>query len=313
MQPLPRWPHSADLLQRLGARHWPTRLPLELRRWPTRPSSRVGAWGVWALALALALLWHAGLDAQFYRYFPAAIWLEGPLPAVLGAGVGLWLHRARDRQATVPAGTVPAAPSPGWFLGLAACGFAALGLLLAILLPGPFAVGLLGTLKGLWGLLRAVWPASFFVLPEVWGTPYASYVGWMCVKALLLWGAAGYVAALLVRAGRRDWLRWRWRDLTQSRAFRRDQKQRLREYRQAYLAALSDGQPPPPRPVELVPDVAMGDGWGNHARTAFWLVRIVLLLVGGVSFWAMFGDALVHATTRAISPALPWWIGLLGR
>ena len=253
-------------------------------------AARLERGAAWLLALLAAVAWHLLLPAALAGN--AATYLEGPLPAVLGAAAGLWLHQR----------------APTWRAALAACAFAMLGLLLAILTLGLVVFGPMGALRGLGQWLASPYPAAFLALPRVLGSPYLLWVLWMAAKTLLAWGALAYLAALLLRREGRAWLRWRWLDLTQGWAFRRDQRQRLREYRHAYLTALKAGQPPPPRPPELVPDVAAG-GFGGGAQAAYWLLRIAYFLIGGTLFWWAFGDYLALIAHRLAGP-LPWWWGM---
>lgn len=75
--------------------------------WRHRPVS------VWlALAApALILLWYSLLPTHHFQEAPLGVWLEGPIPAWLGACLGLWRHRARR----------------GWRKILAVAAYAALG------------------------------------------------------------------------------------------------------------------------------------------------------------------------------------------
>jgi hypothetical protein len=251
-------------------------------------AARLQRGAAWLLALLAALVWHVLLPPMLAGN-PAS-YLEGPLPAVLGAAAGLWLHQR----------------APTWLAVLAACAFAMLGLLLAILTVGLVVFGPMGALRGIGQWFASLYPSAFIALPRLLGSPYLLWAVWVAGKTLLAWGALAYLGAILMRREGREWLRWRWRDLTQSHAFRRDQKQRLREYRQAFLVAVNSGQPPPPRPPELVPDVAMG---GGGAQAAYWLLRIGYFLVGGTLFWWAFGDYLALIAHRLAGPT-PWWWGL---
>lgn len=257
---------------------------------PLTDAARLERGAAWLLALLAAIAWHVLLPAVLAGN--AAAYLEGPLPAVLGAAAGLWLHRS----------------APTWLAVLAACAFAMLGLLLAILTVGLVVFGPMGALRGLGQWFASPYPSAFIALPRVLGSPYLLWAVWMAGKTLLAWGALAYLGSLVLRREGRAWLRWRWLDLTQGWAFRRDQRQRLREYRHAYLAALKAGQPPPPRPAELVPDVAAG-GFGGGAQAAYWLLRIGYFLVGGTLFWWAFGDYLALIAHRLAGPT-PWWWGL---
>jgi hypothetical protein len=240
------------------------------------------------LALLAAIVWHVLLPSSYYR--DSAVFLEGPLPALIGAGVGLWVHRR----------------SPTWLAVLSACAFAFLALLAALLAVGFFTAGPMRTFRAIGQLFASLYPLPFLAIAQgVLATPYALWVCWMALKTLIAWGAVGYLVALCFRPDARAWLRWRWRDVTQSWAFRRDQKQRLREYRQAYLDALKAGLPPPPRPPELMPDIAMGNGGG--AQAAYWTLRIAYFLIGGTLFWWAFGEQMTLILQRLTGP-LPWWM-----
>ena len=144
--------------------------------------------------------------------------------------------------------------------------------------------------------------------PRLLGSPYLLWAVWVASKTLLAWGALAYLGSLVLRQSGRDWLRWRWRDLTQGWAFRRDQRQLLREYQHEYLAAKKQGRPLPPRPPELVSDAAMSS-FGGGAQAAYWLLRIGYFLVGGTLFWWAFGDYLALIAHRLAGPT-PWWWGL---
>lgn len=262
---------------------------MQLRPVPLRAVAP--GWVAAPLALtAAAVLWHLALPERYYG--DAAVFLEGPLPAVAGAGLGLWIHRH----------------SPAWFAALAGCAFATFALLSSALVLGTLLFGPITALLGAWGTLRAVWPQGLLLLPQLWGTPFGLYVAWVAVKSLLVWGALGYLVALFLHGDGRArpaqaWLLGAWRDLTQGRAFRRHQRQQLREYRQLYLDALKQGAAPPAPPAGLLPGAAAGDG----ARSAYWLLRIGLLLAGAVSaalFWAAVGDELQALARRA---AWPFW------
>ncbi|MGG5812382.1 hypothetical protein [Falsiroseomonas sp. CW058] len=272
-------PRPAEFLQRLGVRP------------PFKVPGRGSHWLLIGLAaLLLAVLWHVLLPAQYYRFFPVAIWLEGPIPAALGATAGLWWHR-RDAA---------------WLAALGACAFAFAAMFATILLLGPFLFGLIGTFRGLWAHLQSVMPASFAALLSVWNTAYVPYASWACLRTMLAWGSLAYLAVLFVKGGGRAWLQWRWRDLLQRRAFRRHQEQLRREYQDAYLKAVAAGQAPPSLPPGYVPGAARD---GDGAQTAYWLLRIGYFLIGGALFWWAFGDQLALIVQRLTGP-LPWWMGL---
>lgn len=251
----------------------------------------------WLGAFLLAVWWHLLLPSDIYRSFPVGVYLEGPFPALLGAAVGRWWHRHEPPRLRA--------------LGVAAG--AAVGLLLAILLLGPLFIGLSAPFKGLGGVWSILPGRAFMLLAhgELWSDPRRLWVWplWLAVKSVLFWALLAYLVMLALRHDARAKLRWLWRDLTQNHAFRREQRRLHREYRHLYLEALKAGQAPPAPPPGYVPGAGAGDGWADNAKGLFWLVRIVLLFVGGISFWAIFGDYLVQIMQRLTGP-LPWWMGI---
>ena len=82
---------------------------------------------------------------------------------------------------------------------VAACAFAMLGLLLAILTLGLVVFGPMGALRGLGQWLASPYPTAILVLPRVLGSPYLLWAVWMAAKTLLAWGALSYLAALVLR------------------------------------------------------------------------------------------------------------------
>lgn len=255
------------------------------------------AWGRfladWPRGARLALLvafvvivgWLFALPSPFFQRFPAAVWLEGPVPAWIGAAVGL-------RQAHA---------LPGWQQGLRAAAYASLALFLAALVLGPFFSGLVPAFWGVVGLFRILSGNAFVVLSDsrVWGLNL-SWALWVGVKTLLLWGGIGYGVLLFVqrdgKAKLRDW----WSQQGDRRAFTREQRAQMAEYQKLYMAARRAGQPVPPAPAGLMVG-APGVSWGDRAKLTFWAVRIGLLLVGAFGLWALFGG---YAT--AIARELVW-------
>ena len=218
---------------------------------------------------AAALLWHFALPGLFYRN--SAFLIEGPFPALAGAAVALWLHRA-DRPAVQ---------------ALAACGWAFLAGVVAIIALGLPAFGPLAMLGSLVTLARNALRVPF---ADVLGSPYAAWLFWMGVKTVLAWGALAYGALLYRRHGVAG-LRGLWSDWREERNFDAAQREERRAFRRLYNDAVKSGGPLPAAPRSLVAPAARsrtGLGW---AQSGYWLVRIAVALVGAGGLYAFLsGD-----------------------
>ena len=230
---------------------------------------------VMVLLVLAAVLWHLMLPAGYYRNI--AVYLEGPLPAVVGAAAGLWRHR--DEPAPVRA--------------LAACLWAVVACAVVIALVGTLRFGPLQALAGLWALLRNGFRIPFAAMLSTSGGS-TLYLFWAGIRTLLVWGALGYVALLLLRPETRGRLGSVAAGYGERRAFGRVQRQQAAEYRRLYLEAVKNGQTPPaPPPILTAP--ALGTNWGGHAQIAYWLLRIGLAVAGAIGLYAVFQERLVDS------------------
>jgi hypothetical protein len=241
---------------------------------------------------ALALLWFALLPSDFYAKFPVAVWLEGPLPALIGFSVGLWRHRLE----------------PLWRQLLAACGYAFAVMAFVVLVPGVLTVGFSKALYGFWLLLTLVAGSIFgmFAMPDQeWTTVNILWANWILAKTLLVWGAVAYGVTLLL--GHRATLRNGFGGISDTVAFNRVQRQQWKEYRTTYMAAVRAGQPVPAAPAGLVP--GMGGSLADRAKLTFWGVRITLLVASAIGLWAVAGDYIRAIGRGLIGPIISWLLG----
>jgi hypothetical protein len=225
--------------------------------------------------LLAVLLWHLLLPGWFYH--TPAVYLEGPLPAVVGVAFGLWLHQAETLR----------------LQALGACGWGIFASMAAVLIGGSMLFGPLTAIVGLYALVRNVFHIPFIDAFRAIGSGYLPYVIWMGIKTLLAWGAIGYIVLLFTHLD----LASRFRDTFAShgvnRTFTREQRKQAADYRRRYVEAVKAGGTPPPTPPGLV---ALGPGmtgaWHNRARFAYWAVRIGIALAGVVGLWSAFKDQL---------------------
>lgn len=223
-----------------------------------------------AVLLAAVVLWHLLLPGFFYR--DSAVFIEGPLPALLGAAVGLWLFRTE----------------PSAFQALAGCAGAALASLACVLVFGLLLFGPWDMALGVWAMLRNGLRVPFAALPAAIGSPYGLWVFWMGVKTLLLWGAIGFGILVYRRHGADP--RELWGGLRDRRVMSADLRRRGREYSRLYAAAVRAGEAPPAPPPGLMPQMA-GGGIEGYARLSYWALRIGLALVGAAGLYAAIGQA----------------------
>ncbi len=244
------------------------RLAEALAAYPKRPALIVAG------LLGLAALWHLCLPAFFYRN--AGVFIDGPLPAVAGVALALWLGRA----------------DPPLRRALGGCAWGLLALLGSILVFGTWCFGPFQSLPALWGELREGCRLPFSALVELWGSERFVYGFWSGFQPVLLWGAVAYVALSLLRPVGPGRLRALVGGLGDQRAFNIAQRQQLKAYRAQYLAALRGGEAPPPVPAGIVP-VAGGAGGLVRAHLA---LKIGLTIAGALGLagggWALLGDAL---------------------
>lgn len=234
-----------------------------LRAYPRR-----SAWLLAAL-LAATLLWHFALPSLFYR--SSAVFIEGPLPAILGAAVALWLHRA-DRPAVQ---------------ALAACGWALLAGVVAIVVFGLPLFGILATLGSLLTLARN---AVRFPFADAIGSPYAAWLLWMGVKTVLVWGAVAYAVILYRRHGA-EGVHGLLSGWGEQRAFNAGQRDEFKAFRRRYNEAKRNGGPLPTAPASLVaPGSGREHGGLDWARSAYWLVRIGVALIGASGLYAFLSQ-----------------------
>lgn len=242
----------------------PTSIADRLRAWPRR-SARLLA-GVSAATLA----WHLALPGLFYR--SSAVFIEGPLPALAGAAVALRLHR--DDRPSVQA--------------LAACGWAFVAGVVAILVLGLPVFGVSATLGSLLTLARNALRLPFL---DAIGSPYAAWLLWMGVKAVMTWGALAYAVLLYCRHGA-EGLRGLLTGWGEQRAFNAGQRDEFEAYRRLYNEARKTGAPLPAAPASLVPGSGRERGGFDWARGAYWLVRIGVALTGAGGLYALLSQDL---------------------
>lgn len=239
--------------------------------------------------LVAAILWHLILPGWFYH--TKAIYLEGPLPALAGAAVGLRLHRDDTLQLQL----------------CGACGWAIAGSILAILLLGTLIFGPFQAIGALFVLLRDAFRIPFAALLTASGSPYMAYVFWMGIKTLLLWGAAAYLFLILTRLDLRGRLGLAVQSHRDSRAFNAEQRRQWAGYQKQYLEAVRNGGTPPPAPAGLVPPGAAPAGsWHHRAKFAYWAVRAGIAIAGILGLWTALNQQLLGF-------AMPiFWRGLFG-
>lgn len=220
--------------------------------------------------LASTAVWHITLPGLFFR--SAAVFIEGPLPAICGATVALWLHRD-----DTPTGKT-----------LAACGWAFAACLLAVIAFGLPLFGILATLSGLLTLARNALRFPFLDLTG----PYAPWLLWMGLKAVLTWCAVAYVVLLYRRHGRAG-LRELLTGWSEQRTFNASQREQWRAYRSLYAKAVKAGETLPAAPASLAPQ-----GYGREpsafgwARSTYWLARAGLALAGAGGLYAFLSQDL---------------------
>lgn len=242
---------------------------------------------VWALVLGAAVLlsftFYASLpDVPIYRGL--AVYLEGPVPFIIGAALGVWLHRT----------------SPGWLMTLGACGCAVAFAVAGILLLGTVFKGPVFALRSTYNVLgSSAVILPFSLLPEAWGTSFFTYILWTSVRSVVIWGGIAYGVLIAFKPETRRRVRVLFDTMFEERAFDRHQRQLYRQYRAEYVRAVNAGQPPPPPPPELLPATQYGRSFDSYARSAFWVLRIVLLLVGAAWGWALI-DQYVYAAARSV-------------
>jgi hypothetical protein len=226
------------------------------------------------ISFVLAVLWQAALpDWDNFRGFGAL--LMGPIPATFGMAFGLYLHRQ----------------SPRWLLLLGAGAWAFLVEIASLVVLGAFVLGL-------WPVLRGVYATISVALFQPFGSfaylsdPNLGLVAvWSVMKNALTWVTLVYAGVMI----------WRYDGLGLvvpflsrygvNRAFAREQRRIRQTWQREYMESVRAGVPPPPPPPELT--VAGGARpLGHHFQTLFWVVRIGFLIVGGLSFWALFSDQL---------------------
>jgi hypothetical protein len=228
------------------------------------------------IGLAVAvLIWHLLLPGWFYH--TSAVYLEGPLPALIGAAFGLWLHQkdaARMRA-------------------VGACGWAIFASIAAVGVLSTATFGPLSAIAGLYSLLRAGFHLPFVDVPRAFGSGYAPYVFWMGVKTLLCWGALAYVVLLFTRFDLKTRLRDAVAGHSVRRTFSAEQRKQWSEYQRRYVEAVKAGGTPPPAPAGLVPPgAAPASTWHNRAKFAYWAVRIGVAIAGLLGLWTAFKDQL---------------------
>ena len=230
------------------------------------------------IGLAVVVLaWHLMLPGWFYH--TSAVYLEGPLPAFLGAAFGLWLHRADAPR----------------MQALGACGWAIIASIVAVAVFGTATFGPLAAIAGLYGLFRDVFHLPFLDAPRAIGSGYFPYVFWEGVKTLLTWGAIAYVVLLLTHSDLRSGVRGALADRQVNRTFTAEQRKLSADYRRRYVEAVKAGDTPPPAPAGLVPSgvtMAAGGTWHNRAKFAFWAVRIGVAIAGLLGVWTAWKDQL---------------------
>src|SRR4051794_6934600 len=128
-----------------------------------------GILAAWATLAALALLWHILMPHAYYKDSPVAIWLEGPLPALVGVTVALWRRRAE----------------PYRIQALAACAYAVCVMALTITLLGLPMLGFIAVLRGLWALIVVGFGTIFGVFwmsPADWAEISVIWIAWIFVR-----------------------------------------------------------------------------------------------------------------------------------
>ena len=231
------------------------------------------------LCLVAALLWHAMGPTAYYRNI--AVYLEGPLPAVAGAAIGLWLHA--DDRPPVPV--------------LAACFWAIIASLAVVLVAGSLAFGPFSAARGAFLLLRNGVRLPFAALLTANGPPV--YLFWAGIKTALVWGAAAYLVLLALRPESRDRLQTLAAGYGEQRAFTREQRQQARDYRRIYLEAVRSGQAPPaPPPILSAP--VLGSRWNGRIQLFYWLLKIGLAIAGAFGLYAAFQQQLADTFAGAL-------------
>lgn len=226
--------------------------------------------------LALAVIWHLSLPSFFY--VNSAVFIEGPLPAIVGVAVALfWL--VRDEPGYMQAF---GAGSGAWVAGKS-----------AIVVLGSLAFGPVQAVSALWADSTAGFGIPLAALGQLWGTPRFTYGLWAVLRSIFFYWAVGYVVC--------SWQRYGWRSVIPTRlpgglgdrwAFDTAQRRQLKAYRECYLAAVRGGEAPPPVPAGMLPQ-----GGGMHGLAGAHLaLKIGLTLAGALglagSGWALFGNAL---------------------
>ena len=248
--------------------------PAAARRGFSLPLPRLTAELLIGLAVAV-LAWHLMLPGWFYH--TSAVYLEGPLPALVGAAFGVWLHQADTPR----------------MQAVGACGWATFAGILAVAVLGTVSFGPFAAIAGLYGLFRAGFHLPFVDVPRAIGSGYAPYVFWMGVKTLLIWGAVAYVILIFTRFDLKARFSQLFANRSEERAFTVEQRRQWADYRKQYLAAVKGGETPPAAPPGLVPLGAAPAGtWHNRAKFVYWAVRIGVALAGVLGLWTAFKDQL---------------------
>lgn len=225
--------------------------------------------------LAAAGLWHLCVPGFIYQKGPG-VFIDGPLPAVLGVALALWFWRA--------------APPP--VQAVAACACSLLALLVSVLVLGTWGRGLLCALLAIWGELREGFRLPFSAVFDSWGGAYISYSFWPALRPFMLWGALVFVVLLLRRPAERRPLGGVTGRIADRWAFNTAQRRQMNAYRSTYLAAVRGGEAPPPPPAGLL----SGGGGPHGLATAHLVLKIGLAVAGALGLvggaWSLLGNAL---------------------
>lgn len=240
---------------------------------------------VCAALLAGGIVWHALLPPE-PAFHGLGAFLMGPIPAAFGVPAGLYVHR-RD---------------PAWLRGLGAAAYGLLVCLAALLLLGPFTLGLWPTLRGVWGTLAVA------VFHPLGGVAYLSDSHlalpalWSVLKVAMTWAALLYLALMTWRNDALAYLSPSLSRHRNNRAFVREQLRLKAEWQREYMECVRAGVPPPPPPPEIMVHGGVRT-LGQSLQTLFWVGRIVLLIIGALGFWAALGEqvkALLAITARGV-------------
>ena len=251
------------------------------------PSSAVRPTAIVALLLLAAVTWHLCLPAFFYR--GPGVFIDGPLPAIVGVGIALWFWRNE----------------PPLLQAVVACAGALLAILASVLILGTWTAGPLRAIAALWGELREGFRLPFSAAVDTWGSPYFSYSLWSGLRPLLLWGTIVFVVVMLREPEGRKPLRGLLGGVGDRWAFKGEQRRQMKAYQAIYLAAVRGGEAPPPPPTGLMPPSGVSGLTTAHLVLKIGLaVACALGITGGA--WSLLGDALKGPL------ATIFWRGLVG-